>query len=58
MEILFAIAIVSLAAAGIGLGLVFGRSPARTGCAAADGLVTGRCADCPLRRRDDRGHDR
>ncbi|MBO6602816.1 MAG: hypothetical protein JJ938_10070 [Roseicyclus sp.] len=54
MEILFAIAVVSLAAGGIGLGLVFGRGPARTSCGAADHLAGGRCADCPLRRRAQR----
>lgn len=51
MEILFAIAIVTLAAGGIGLGLMLGRGPARTSCGAAEGLATGRCEDCPLRRR-------
>lgn len=51
MEMLFAIAIVTLAAGGIGLGLALGRGPARTSCGAADGLSPGRCQDCPLRRR-------
>ncbi len=50
-EILFAIILVTLAAGGIGLGLAFGRGPARTSCGAADHLTIGRCADCPLRRR-------
>lgn len=50
IEILFAIAVVTLAAGGIGLGLVLGRGPARTSCGAADRLDIGRCADCPLRR--------
>lgn len=51
MEILIAIAVVSLAAGGLGLGLVFGRGPARTSCGAADASAIGRCADCPLRPR-------
>lgn len=50
-EIIFAVAVVALAAAGIGLGLIFGRGPTRTSCGAADGLAVGRCADCPLKRR-------
>ena len=50
-EIVFAIAVVTLAAGGIGLGLIFGRGPVRTSCGAADDLSVGRCADCPLRRR-------
>ncbi|WP_227258211.1 hypothetical protein [Kangsaoukella pontilimi] len=51
MEVIFAIAIISLAAGGLGLGLAFGRGPARTSCGAADDLSVGRCADCPLRKR-------
>lgn len=54
MEILFAIAIISLAAGGLGLGLMFGRGPARTSCGAAEGLAVDRCEDCPLRRRAER----
>lgn len=50
-ETLLAIAVVSLAAGGIGLGLLLGRGPARTSCGAADRLPEARCADCPLRRR-------
>ncbi|MHA6265844.1 hypothetical protein [uncultured Aliiroseovarius sp.] len=50
MEILFAIAIFGLAAAGLGLGLTLGRGPVRTSCGASAGLREGRCADCPLRR--------
>lgn len=49
-EIVFAIAVVTLAAAGLGLGLILGRGPARTSCGAADELAVGRCADCPLKR--------
>lgn len=56
MEMLIAIGIVSLAAAGIGLGLMAGRGPVRTSCGAAEGLAKGRCADCPLRGRADQGH--
>lgn len=51
MEFVIVIAVMSLAAGGIGLGLAFGRPPVRTSCGAADGLATGRCADCPLRKR-------
>jgi hypothetical protein len=50
MEILIAIAITTLAACGMALGLFFGRGPARTSCGAADAAGIGRCADCPLRR--------
>ncbi len=51
MELLMAVAIFTLAATGLGLGLVFGRGPAKTSCGAADRLPEGRCHDCPLRRR-------
>jgi hypothetical protein len=51
MEILFAIVIFGLAAAGLGLGLTFGRGPVRTSCGATAGLRKDRCLDCPLRRR-------
>ncbi|WP_172623865.1 hypothetical protein [Octadecabacter sp. SW4] len=50
MEILIAILIFGLAAAGLGFGLTFGRGPARTSCGAAAGLRKDRCEDCPLRR--------
>jgi len=50
-EIFFAIAIFTLAAGGLGLGLILGRDPVRTSCGATDRLTRGRCADCPLRRR-------
>ncbi|MCG6883281.1 MAG: hypothetical protein LJE62_05950 [Silicimonas sp.] len=50
-EFIFAIAIFTLAAGGLGLGLMFGRGPARTSCGATDRLARGRCVDCPLRRR-------
>lgn len=55
MEILIAIAIVTLAAGGIGLGLAFGRGPVRASCGAAAAMPGGRCADCPLRRKASRG---
>lgn len=55
MEVVFAIAVVTLAAGGIGLGLVLGRGPARTSCGAAESLDAGRCADCPLRRSAGKG---
>ncbi|SFD79958.1 hypothetical protein [Roseivivax sediminis] len=51
MEILIAVLLVTLAAAGIGLGLMLGRGPVRTSCAAAEGLAIARCADCPLQHR-------
>ena len=41
----------TLAACGIGLGLILGGKPVRTSCGAAEGLPGGRCAGCPLRRR-------
>ena len=50
-EALFAIGIFGLAALGIGVGLLFGRGPARTSCGATDTLPAARCRDCPLRRR-------
>jgi hypothetical protein len=52
MEALFAIVLVSLAAAGLAIGLMVGRGPLRRGC---DGLacVGGqRCDDCPGRAKD------
>lgn len=51
IETLLAIGVFGLAAAGLGLGLALGRGPARTSCGAAACLPTGRCSDCPLRRR-------
>ncbi len=51
MEFFLAVGIVVLAAVGLGLGLVLGRGPARTSCGAAACLPTGRCVDCPMRRR-------
>lgn len=50
MEVLLAFAIMILAAAGLGLGLIFGRGPVRTSCGATDRLPEHRCEDCPLRR--------
>lgn len=50
MEIVLAVAIMCLAAGGLGLGLALGRGPARTSCGAADRLEGDRCEDCPLRR--------
>ena len=50
-ELLLAVGIVTLAAGGLGLGLVLGRGPVRTSCGATDRLTKARCADCPLRRR-------
>jgi hypothetical protein len=50
MEILFASAVFCLVAAGLGLGLMFGRDPVRTSCGAAERVASARCADCPLRR--------
>lgn len=50
MEVLFAIALFSIVAAGLGLGLMFGRGPVRTSCGAAERVASARCADCPLRR--------
>lgn len=51
MEILLAVAVFGLAAAGIGLGLAMGRGPARSSCGASEGLPESlRCTECPLRR--------
>jgi hypothetical protein len=50
-EVLFAIGIMGLAAAGLGAGLLLGRAPVKTSCGAADGIAKARCADCPLRRK-------
>ena len=51
MEMIFAVAIIGLAAGGLGIGLLLGRGPALTTCSAAANRPEGRCADCPLRRR-------
>ena len=50
IEFLMTLAIFALAAGGIGLGLFFGRAPAKTSCGAAAGHRRTRCADCPLKR--------
>lgn len=50
-EVILAVAIVTLAVGGLGLGLVLGRGPVLTTCSAAANRPEGRCADCPLRRR-------
>lgn len=50
MEFVLAIGLVTFAAAGLGLGLMLGRGPARTSCGAAHRVAAARCADCPLRR--------
>ena len=51
LEVILALAVVSLAVCGLGLGLVLRRGPALTPCSAADKSPEMRCADCPLRRR-------
>ncbi|QPM92301.1 hypothetical protein [Pseudooceanicola algae] len=53
IEVFAAVAIMGLAAMGLGLGLMLGRGPALTSCSAAANGPGGRCADCPLRRRKD-----
>jgi hypothetical protein len=50
MEFVLAILFFSIAAFGLGLGLMFGCSPVRTSCGAAERVASARCADCPLRR--------
>ncbi len=50
LELIFALIVITLAAGGLGLGLMLGRGPALTSCSAADKRPEGRCADCPLRR--------
>ena len=52
IEVLLAVGVFGLGAVGLGLGLVMGRGPVRTSCGAAEGLRQGRCADCPLRRKE------
>lgn len=50
MELLLSIAIVALAALGLGVGLLLGRGPVQTSCG---GLSCGKgaaCAACPNRR--------
>ncbi|MCC1493709.1 hypothetical protein [Cognatishimia sp. F0-27] len=54
-EVMLAVAIVALAAGGLGLGLFLGRGPALTSCSAAANRPEGRCADCPLRKRGEDG---
>ncbi|SIN77068.1 hypothetical protein [Vannielia litorea] len=51
-EVLLAIVITTLAAAGMALGLMLGRGPARTSCGASECLPRGRCDECPMRRRE------
>ena len=51
MELVLAVTIMTLAAVGLGLGLLLGRGPALTSCSAAACLPKGRCEDCPLRGR-------
>ena len=58
MELVFAVAIMVLAAVGLGLGLFFGRGPVQTSCSAAACLPEARCTDCPLRRQTDTGAKR
>lgn len=50
MEFLFAVAIILLTFAGIGIGLMFGRRPVNTSCGGLDCVPGARCADCPNRR--------
>lgn len=49
MEIVFGIAIFVLAAAGLGLGLMFGRPPVKGSCGGRDCAGGGACAACPRR---------
>lgn len=50
MEILLAIAVVLLAALGLGAGLLLGAGPPKTSCGAASCLPGTACEDCPLRK--------
>lgn len=50
-EVLISVSVFLLAALGIGLGLVLGRSPAKTSCGASECLPEGPCSTCPLRHR-------
>lgn len=58
IEALLAVAIFGLAALGLGLGLAFGRGPARTSCGAAACLPNSRCPGCSARRRAANGETR
>ena len=55
IEIVIAAAVFGLAAVGLGLGLILGRGPALTTCAAASRNPDARCADCPLRKIEEEG---
>ncbi len=55
IEIVIAAGVFGLASVGLGLGLILGRGPALTSCAAASRNPDARCADCPLRRLEQSG---
>lgn len=57
IEVVLAVAIVGLSAAGLGAGLLMGRGPAQTSCGAATCLPKDRCNDCPLRRAANDGKE-
>lgn len=50
MEIIFAIAIVVLAAAALAVGLMLGRGAPRLGCDGLECVGGSRCHDCPNRK--------
>ncbi len=50
MEVLFAILIFALAAAGLALGVLLGRPPIKGSCGGADCIRGGACAACPRRQ--------
>lgn len=49
MELLFALAIVPLAALGLGLGLLLGRGPVHTSCDGLACIRSAACETCPKR---------
>jgi hypothetical protein len=58
MEVVLAVTIFALAAAGLGLGHAWGRGAPKTSCGAAECLPWGRCEECPMRARETSGETR
>lgn len=52
MEIIFAIVIVCLSAAGLAVGLMAGRAAPRMSCEGISCVNGTRCSDCPNRDRE------
>lgn len=49
MELIFAIGIFTLAAAGLALGVMLGRAPLKGSCGGIECVPGARCTDCPNR---------